>query len=515
MNAIIYFIEKYQLAYVLLLFALLAITFIHFLTINVGFCTAWDEAYFLIKLKEAYEGSFITGKSQWNLLAIHWFPYLNLTNPIHSRIAIYLCELIGAVIATFTCTHVFGKQGILKYFTLSYLLFLQVDTTYAGESLNYVPMQALLLSSALCGVVLYWHSIRPTRIFWMMPTGIVLGMAFFVIMPSSILLIGAVILLLLLRRDWNAVIFLVAGILLTVLYVHIFVCDLSQIYDAMQFTATYFTKSGYRYSPWDIIIQLGLLARDGLLCLFICAGIYSISQKLYTRSISIASIFMVLAFLTYIHYQIRPQTSVSLIILSVIFLIAIETESLRKGESKIKSQIYPLLLVAYPLIASIGTNTYIGSRMICFAIAWLFLFCEKRDIYNTNMQKLPFIATVCVLLLLNILPSAKPSMVNSGIHFNKGNKDFAQLILTDDQADYLNKVYEKMNEHGYIPDSSVVFTTEYDWATVYAIDAKLSSNFYQKRNFLFFPKDKMLKPDFIFMCAWDKWEIGDALHAMP
>ena len=95
MKRILEYIEKYQLLYWLLFAILIAVTIIRFYTINIGFCTAWDEAYFLIKLREAYEGTFITGKSQWNLLAIHWFPYLDLTNPIHSRIAIYLCELLG------------------------------------------------------------------------------------------------------------------------------------------------------------------------------------------------------------------------------------------------------------------------------------------------------------------------------------------------------------------------------------------------------------------------------------
>ena len=357
MSAVINFIEKHQLPYVLLLLVLFVITLIHFLTINVGFCTAWDEAYFLIKLREAYEGSFVTGKSQWNLLAIHWFPYLNLTNPIHSRIAIYLCELIGAVIATFTCVHVFGKQGILKYFTLSYLLFLQVDTTYAGGSLNYVPMQALLLSSALCGVVLYWHCIKPTRIIWMIPIGIALGMAFFVIMPSSILLIGAIVILLLLRKDWKAILSLVGGILLAFLYMHIFVCDLSQIYDAMQFTATYFTKSGYRYSPLDIVVQLGLLARDWLLCMFICGGIYYISKKLYTRSISIASIFMVLAFMTYNHYQIRPQTSIALIILCVIAIVSFDAKNCEWGGNSQSCIIRHYLSYSLYLLLSEQTHT--------------------------------------------------------------------------------------------------------------------------------------------------------------
>ena len=349
----------------------------------------------------------------------------------------------------------------------------------------------------------------------MIPTGIALGMAFFVIMPSSILLIGSIGLLLLIRKDWKAIPSLAGGILLAVLYIHVFVSDLSQIYDAMQFTATYFTKSGYRYSPLDIIVQLGLLARDGILCLLVCAGIYYLSKKLHARSIDIAGIFMVLAFLAYTHYQLRPQTSISLIILSFIFLIAIEAQGLRMGGGEIEGRIYSLLLAIYPLIASIGTNTYIGSRMICFAIAWLFLFYEKSDIYNTNMRKLPFIAAMCILLLLHLAPSINLIKADNNAHFTKGNQDFAQLVLTDDQVDYLNNVWDTMNEHGYKSDSSVVFTTEYDWATVYAIDAKLSSNFYQKRNFLFFPKDEMIKPDFVFMCAWDKMEIGAALREMP
>ena len=98
MNKVLGYIVKYQLLYWLLLILLVAITVVRLTTLDVGFCTAWDEAYFLIKLREAYEGSIITGKSQWNLLAIHWFPYLDLTNPIHSRISIYLCEFFGTIL---------------------------------------------------------------------------------------------------------------------------------------------------------------------------------------------------------------------------------------------------------------------------------------------------------------------------------------------------------------------------------------------------------------------------------
>lgn len=514
MNKVLGYIVKYQLLYWLLLILLVAITVVRLTTLDVGFCTAWDEAYFLIKLREAYEGSIITGKSQWNLLAIHWFPYLDLTNPIHSRISIYLCEFFGTILTTLTCVYAFGKRNILKYITLSYLLFLQIDTTYAGDSLNYVPMQALLLAIALCGVILYKHTKPKLRMLWMIPTGTALGLAIFVIMPSSVLLIGAICLLILIDKDWKSIPMLLLGIFIAVLYVHIFVCNLFQIYEAMQFTAAYFTKSGYRYSPTDMLIQLGLLARDGLLCLLVCFGICFLSKTIsrYSSWI-IATLCMLLSFLAYTHYQTKPQTSISLIILSIIVYINIIASTSRMTRGKLN--LYSVFLILFPLVASIGTNTYLGNRMICFAIAWMFLLLENQNVYRVSMDRLPFIAILCILLLLKIVPSSEKLIPNRDAHFTRGNPNFAQLALTNDQVDYLDNVLDILNAQGYTPDSSIVFTSEYDWSTIYAIDAKLSSNFHQKRNFLYFPKEEMLKPDFIFLCEWDKMEIGEALHEMP
>lgn len=515
MKTIIEYIEKYQLLYWLLFFLLVVVTILRFYTINIGFCTAWDESYFLIKLREAYEGSFITGKSQWNLLVIHWFPYLDLTNPIHSRIAIYLCELFGTIITSLTCLYVFGKQNFLKYLTISYLLFLQIETTYAGECLNYVPMQALLLDTSLCGIILYMHSNKKLQLLWTFLIGLELGLAFFVIIPSCILTLACIGILMLVKKDWISILSLSIGLVFAILYIHIFVCPIQEIYHAMQFTATYFTKSGYRYSPLDIIVQLGLLSRDGLICLFVCAGINYLSKKIAVFQPWIAAIFMPLAFFAYYHYQLQPQTSISLIICSCIFVLSLENVKSLGKDLITEKNLYFTLLVIFPLIGSIGTNTYIGSRMICFSIAWFFLLLENMTSYKQHIFKSPFIITICTLLLLQIVPSVLNKFQSNNKYFKKGNTAFAQLSITDDQFKYLNNVIEIMNEHGYAPDSSVVFTTEYDWSTVYAIDAKLSSNFYQKKNFLFFPKENMLKPDFIFMCEWDKMEIGQELKKMP
>lgn len=511
MKSVAKYIYKYQLHYWFLLLLLIVYTVIRLSSLNIGFCTAWDEAYFHIKIKEAYENTCITGKSQWNLIAIHWFPFLDLTNPIHSRIAAYLCEVFGTIAATFTCIRVYGKDRWLKYFTISYLLFLQILNSYAGSSLNYVPMQALLLCFALCSFHLYQNSVSKYNCFWLILTGISLGLSLFVIMPASILLIGCFGLLLLLKKNMKSILFFIGGFLITLIYIHICVAPLNDILEAMRFTATYFTKSGYNYSPLDFAVALGLLARDIVLCLFICSGIYYLTKRVLKNNNVMALALMSILTLVYYHYQERPQTAISIIILCYIFLQIIDNQIYDKG-----NRMYLLLLVAFPLIASIGTNTYLGGRMIGFALSWFLLYLDYHDEKTAGINNMPVFKTATLLLIVNLIPQLSELLHNNAnSYFTRGNVSFAQIALTTDQVDYFNRCLDIMEEYGYKSDSSVVFTSEYDYSTVFAIDAKLSSNFHQKRNFLYFPKEDMFQPDFVFMSAWDKMEIGKALTDMP
>ena len=80
-------ILKREWLYLLMILGLAVLTFMQVTNFRFGFFTAYDEAYFLLKLQEAYDMSCITGKSQWNLIAIHWFPYLDLTSKFYSALA--------------------------------------------------------------------------------------------------------------------------------------------------------------------------------------------------------------------------------------------------------------------------------------------------------------------------------------------------------------------------------------------------------------------------------------------
>lgn len=58
---------KQNAPYIVLLIFLVVLTVLKVSGFYYGFFTAYDEAYFLLKLQEAYDMSCITGKSQWNL----------------------------------------------------------------------------------------------------------------------------------------------------------------------------------------------------------------------------------------------------------------------------------------------------------------------------------------------------------------------------------------------------------------------------------------------------------------
>ena len=100
-------------------------------------------------------------------------------------------------------------------------------------------------------------------------------------------------------------------------------------------------------------------------------------------------------------------------------------------------------------------------------------------------------------------------------HFTRGNKYFAEIALTEKQADYFNKVYDILEDYNYQPKQSVVLTACYDYCCLYAFDAVNAANYHQVQNFAYFPKEKMIEPDFIFLCKWDSIVMAKDLEAMP
>ena len=508
---------KREWMYLLMIFGLVVLTFMQVSTFRFGFFTAFDEAYFLLKLQEAYDMSCITGKSQWNLIAVHWFPYLDLTSKFNSALAASILVWISVIAVTATSCILFDKKRVIKYFAIAWLFMFGL-----GGSLQYVSMQTAVLCWALCAFMLYYKSDVPLKksIFAVI-CGIFLGFALFIIIPAALALLVCVTLLIIITHwgDWRKIVLYlgsgIIGVLLTCLYMHIAVCPLGNILDAMLFTATYIGKSGYNYDGASFVMQYALFFRDCLFVILVFVGSYWLSKCIKNKWIG--GIAYVAMLLIYSHYQVKPQISPSMFMMSIplipfLFgnLTNFKWNVLRKAETW-----FYLFVFAYPIIASLGTNTALSSRIHCFVSAWLFLWFEYeyKQPYEDYRRVYVAVLILFAMPLTNVVKTY--NNCDDSHHFTRGNKYFAEIAITEEQADYFNRVYDILEKYNYQPKQSAILTACYDYCCLYAFDAVNAANYHQVQNFAYFPKEKMIEPDFIFLCKWDSIVMAKDLEEMP
>lgn len=511
-------ILKKDWMYLILICVLLVMSYMQVSMFRFGFFTAYDEAYFLLKLQEAYDMSVITGKSQWNLLAVHWFPYLDLTSKIYSYLASAILIWATIIVSTITSCIVFDKRRVLKYAAIIALIFLPL----VGGGLSYVPMQTAVLCWALCAFVLFHHSQIPwQKAMFAAICGILISASMFIIIPAALVLVACIVALIVILywKDKKSICLYtgsgVVGALLMALYVHICVCPLPEILDAMLFAASYIGKSGYHYDGMSFILQFGLFFRDCIFVLVFFTGAYWISQLIKNKHI--AGLIYIALLLMYNHYQVKPVIAPSMFLASV-FVIPFFFGQHKEFSWRVflsADTWYTLFLVAFPLIASFGTNTALSGRISCFLVSWLFLwFAQDGADIQEDWRYVRLGALILFMLPLTGIYKSYVRRDNT-YHFTRGNKNFAEIAIMECQKDYFDKVYDILEEYNYEPHKSAILTACYDYCCLYAFDAVNAANYHQVQNFAYFPKEKMIEPDFIFLCKWDSIVMAKELEEMP
>lgn len=513
------FLKKNWL-YILIILGLAVLSILDVSTFRYGFFTAYDEAYFLLKMQEAYDMSCITGKSQWNLIAVQWFPYMDMTSKVNSYLAGRIIVWFTILAMTATCCFLFDKKKVLRYFALIYLVYFSV----CRNAMSYIPLQITILCWALCAFMLFHHSGKPwLKYLFAVVCGLCLGLACFVYIPAALLVLGCVALLIIVLY-WGdkktmllSLVSGIGGVGLAVGYMHFCVCNVGDIIEAMQFTAGYIGKSGYKYNGSSFVMQYGMFVRDLVFVVIAFTGSYYLSKVI--RNKYVGTVLYVLLLLVYVHYQKDPGVTPFMFLVSLPVLPVLMRED--GGRRFAFCRLFRpnlwlnLFLLAFPLLASFGTNTDLGGRISGFTISWLFLFFHWEARHGQSEWNRVLVgAMVLMLLPLGEVIDAYRNRDDS-FHFTRGNKYFAELAITEKQKDYFDNVYDILEDYNYKPKESVVFTALYDYCCLYAFDAVNSSNFHQVQNFHFFDKEKMLKPDFIFMCKWDSVVLTDELHEMP
>ena len=303
------------------------------------------------------------------------------------------------------------------------------------------------------------------------------------------------------------------GFIIAIAYIHFFVYNVGDIVRAMaSFTADNITSNPYQHNAAAIILSVVLFFKDLLFVVLIYTGAYAISRKFqgHKWQFGAALLYLAIIFVVF-HYQKKP------VIYSTHLFTSLFVLPLLFGEVKLsnwrgllsKENILKLCFVFIPLAAAFGSNGYSG-RVGCFAFVWVYIWFMQKD--KTIDWYVPAAAMLLILLPLVINTTKRVANRDDSYHFTQGNPYFAQVSLLPEQKAYFDRVYDLVMEYGYKPDSSVVFATEYDYTTVYALEAKVSSDFYQPLNFLYWDVSQMLKPDFVIMFGLDEQTIGGRLR---
>lgn len=501
-------------AYICLSLFLIIISVYAVSTFKYGFFTAFDEAYFLIKLQEAYDASDVTGKSQWNLIAIHWFPYLDLTSKYDSYLASSILRWFTTIVMTITCCIRYKCDRIFRYFSIILLAYFAYGQDFG---LSYVPMQASVLCCALCSYLLFQHysNIILKAVFSSI-CGFCLGVSSFIIITGAIVLIPLFGILILMNASKNtkSIIFFITcfvlGGLLSLLYIHLIVCPIGEIIEAMKLTAMYISKSGHNYDGISFLLQYFVFfAKLFIIILFIIGAFYVAS---YFRETIITIVIYVFSLVLF--YFISPICGAETKFILLVGVAIVPVFSKIIIPNKNETKLLLLFLFLFPILAPLGTNCPLEVRLPHYVIGWLLIYFSyegEKEFKKMRMLIFPSL----LLLLIPVYHIVKMNKFDDQWHFTKGNSSFSEIALNEKQKCYFDNVYNIMKDYNYIPRKSVLFTTLYDYATIYALDAVNSSNFYHTENFHYFDKSKMLSPDFVILCPNDSILIGEELHKMP
>ncbi len=507
--------------YYILILGMCVFTCLKWTLFRYGFCTMYDEGYFLLKIQEASDG-IVTGKSLWNLLVVNWFPFLNLVDKVDSNIASWILLFITSIIVAITSSAIINKKFVVRYFAITYtFLFVAFETPICGilNGLNYVPISGFLLTLSLCSFLLFINMAHG-KVAYLVCAGFFCGVSLFVILPGGILVFLLYLMYLIVAcKEWRLSVRYIGwgglGIVLSVLYIHFFVCNISDVFAAMVDTAGYITKTKLGYTPMQCLLSLGYLMRSILICAIIYMGCYYISKSLfskYSRYVPYVYMLLLLAGAYYVpNYMLLSILCSSTFVIPWVVSRTSVIESWRKLDKE-KFAIKALLLL-FPIFASVGTNTGYEGRLCMYISAWLFLWFGnmKQPSYN-EINRLTSMGNICVAILyigMAIIPDYLHR--NDEYHFTTGREEMANIALTSTQVDYFNRIQSQLYNYSFDQQKSYVFATGPSYGAIYALNCKLSSNFHQMANFPFFDKSNMKRPDFFFLVSWDE-PIFEIIH---
>jgi len=525
-----------SLIYLLFPIAVFIIYWYDFISITNHLDTIFDEGYFYLLLWKVRHGIINEGISQWSLIVHGILGDGICSNIIKLRYSGFACNFLS--VAFFSCIsgwYLFKKKildstiKIILFFSVAFLLgsFHQV-----GVIIAYNNLQNFFLLMVISCFLYATHIHSNKAAFLYLLIGFFSFLSILTILPSGILMLISVTALLwikYIRNKRKALSFtfcIVSGMFLSALTFHLFIYDIRDVIGNMSKTTNIITASNGWFHISSYFINISMYFRDFYMTMSLLSGMFFVCLfiRKFTKDWIAKTIFTISLFVFYI-FQKKPELPITTLLVFILFLFFVgilnETKKIIFRDILSFPVLIQLFLFFSPLIASIGTNIYLGDKIACFIVPWTCLFLELisnpliKDKYSKEIHFL-----IWVFLLLFITQPIE-SIINSfnnkskAVYYFHKEKPIAQIPLTKNQKNYFDRVYQIMNKYGYESRKDVVFATQLDHMTICAFDGIPCGTYFWPIDFLLDPNKKRLdKPVFLFLDTYDLSMLSDTFRTL-
>lgn len=486
-----------------------------------GIDSLYDEGYLLLKLWEARNEIGQQGVSQWPVMVFKllgsdmsanllYLRYVEITLQILS-----VLYLIRAVYKWYSYSQCNNKNSLL--FGISFILLLQYPTLGA-LFIYYNPIQQLLFNLIIANVILYQSTNEISKSVYLLLAGLCSFLSFMVILPSGVVVALLIFIYLFVINDYNVMktfsqsVFYILGIVIAALLYHFFVNNLLLVYNEMKEVAGTITKTGRGYDISTFIIKYLVYFKDILLSILplIFAFGLSVFVNKYNKILSIL-VFVISIVLINLYWPWAKAMYSTMIFFPALigFVVYVFSNNIHK----------PILfllifLLVFPFLGLLGTNVYYGGKIVWFFISWsivpLIVISSKLKSKFQENHKHFFILSVLVLYLFFPVKSLF-GRDNNKYLFEKYNQ-ISGIKITQSQLIYFNRVDSIITNYGYRPNIHYMFSTQLDHMTIYVLNARPNSTYFQPMDFVVDENSfKLIKPEFLFLTKYDLDVAGQKL----
>lgn len=493
---------------------------VSFILLPYGVDSLYDEGYLWLCIQKAMDGR-VRGGSLWSNMIFSIFGKEICGSILSLRIVNAILSIVSAVTFWLITWPKIAKGGLRS---VAYLVtILLILSPLGGIIVCYNGISRLLLLLACAASFRIFVDGDKANALWAVLAGFSLMLAFFSILPSSVMVGGAVSVMLLIKywKEWRKLLkyfgMMLLGAVAALLVIHFFIANLATVFESMTRTANSITKLNRGYDPASFCVKIVLFFRDYSLCMLTSIGIVVVSVFLKRYGYSwLASLFYIAAFLMYWHYQEKPMLTLGiqmlLLWLQPVIIMCYDKKTLSLKQLLSFDFFINLFLCFFPILAIIGTNLSLGMKLEWFIIPWALLMWRLGG-GNGNCAFRKEMLFVCsIVVLMGYVQQIK--MINT----SKTVVDKGPLVgmrLDPLQESHFKKVDGLLSEYQYKRGQSVVFSTQLSIMTLCYFESVPVGLYFQPMDFLAHADETLPVPDYLFLCEYDTVVAGEKLKEMP